>query len=178
MASPQEDGNPSLVRDLLRVLRSHHDMLRWLSATHEVAANDESAATAASSADASALADTVALVPAMPTPGGTLADVAGAVDANERHNVRLARVAARLPPRRMRVGPTMGGGYGTSLEGGCGPFSSSSLKAQRKGTRFPSAAVLIEEEHVRNMYNIALDLTDGDNLCIDLPPDLGNDVNK
>ena len=28
------------------------------------------------------------------------------------------------------------------------------------------------------MYNIALDLTDGDNLCIDLPPDLGNDVNK
>jgi len=35
-----------------------------------------------------------------------------------------------------------------------------------------------EEEHVRNMYNIALDLTDGDNLCIDLPPDLGNDVNK
>lgn len=35
-----------------------------------------------------------------------------------------------------------------------------------------------EEEHVRNMYNIALDLEDGDNLCIDLPPALGNDVNS
>jgi hypothetical protein len=35
-----------------------------------------------------------------------------------------------------------------------------------------------EEEHVRNMYNIALDLEDGDNLCIDLPPSLGNGVDR
>jgi len=36
-----------------------------------------------------------------------------------------------------------------------------------------------EEEHVRNMYNIALDIGDeDDNLCIDIPPDMGNDVNK
>ena len=35
-----------------------------------------------------------------------------------------------------------------------------------------------EEEHVRNMYNMALDLENGDNLCIDLPPDLGNGVDK
>lgn len=31
---------------LLRVLRSHHDMLRWLSATHEVTAKTKLAATA------------------------------------------------------------------------------------------------------------------------------------
>lgn len=36
-----------------------------------------------------------------------------------------------------------------------------------------------EEEHVRNMYNIALDIgDDDDNLCIDIPPEMGNDVNK
>jgi len=36
-----------------------------------------------------------------------------------------------------------------------------------------------EEEHVRNMYNIALDIGDeDDNLCIDIPPEMGNDVNK
>ena len=36
-----------------------------------------------------------------------------------------------------------------------------------------------EEEHVRNMYNIALDLEEGgDNLCIDLPPHLGNGVDR
>ena len=36
-----------------------------------------------------------------------------------------------------------------------------------------------EEEHVRNMYNIALDIgEDDDNLCIDLPPEMGNDVNR
>jgi len=35
-----------------------------------------------------------------------------------------------------------------------------------------------EEEHVRNMYNMALDLEEGDNLCIDIPPELGNDVNR
>jgi len=35
------------------------------------------------------------------------------------------------------------------------------------------------EEHVRNMYNIALDLGgDEENLCIDLPPDMGGDVTK
>jgi hypothetical protein len=28
------------------------------------------------------------------------------------------------------------------------------------------------------MYNIALDLEDGDNLCIDLPPSLGNGVER
>jgi len=35
-----------------------------------------------------------------------------------------------------------------------------------------------EEEHVRNMYNIALDLEDNTNLCIDLPPELGNDISR
>ena len=36
-----------------------------------------------------------------------------------------------------------------------------------------------EEEHYRNMYNIALDLGEGqDNLCIDIPPDTGSDVTK
>jgi len=35
-----------------------------------------------------------------------------------------------------------------------------------------------EEEHVRNMYNMAIDLEDGENLCIDLPPELGNDVKR
>jgi len=35
-----------------------------------------------------------------------------------------------------------------------------------------------EEEHVRNMYNIALDLEDGSNLCIDLPPELGNNISR
>jgi hypothetical protein len=37
-----------------------------------------------------------------------------------------------------------------------------------------------EEEHVRNMYNIALDLEEegGDNLCIDLPPHRGNGVER
>lgn len=35
-----------------------------------------------------------------------------------------------------------------------------------------------EEEHTRNMYNIALDLEEGDNLCIDLPPHLGNGVER
>jgi len=36
-----------------------------------------------------------------------------------------------------------------------------------------------EEEHLRNMYNIALDLgADEENLCIDIPPDVGNDVTK
>ena len=28
------------------------------------------------------------------------------------------------------------------------------------------------------MYNMALDLEKGDNLCIDLPPNLGNGVDK
>ena len=36
-----------------------------------------------------------------------------------------------------------------------------------------------EEEHYRNMYNIALDIgEDDDNLCIDIPPEMGNDVNR
>jgi len=36
-----------------------------------------------------------------------------------------------------------------------------------------------EEEHVRNMYNIALDIgEEDDNLCIDIPPEMGNDVNR
>jgi hypothetical protein len=36
-----------------------------------------------------------------------------------------------------------------------------------------------EEEHFRNMYNIALDIgEDDDNLCIDIPPEMGNDVNR
>ena len=35
-----------------------------------------------------------------------------------------------------------------------------------------------DEEHLRNMYNIALDLEEGEHLCIDLPPDLGNDVQR
>jgi len=37
-----------------------------------------------------------------------------------------------------------------------------------------------EEEHVRNMYNIALDIgeEEEDNLCIDIPPEIGNDVNR
>jgi len=36
-----------------------------------------------------------------------------------------------------------------------------------------------EEEHFRNMYNIALDIgDDDDNLCIDVPPEMGNNVNK
>ena len=37
-----------------------------------------------------------------------------------------------------------------------------------------------EEEHERNMYNIALDLgeTDTDNLCIDIPPEMGGDTSK
>jgi len=36
-----------------------------------------------------------------------------------------------------------------------------------------------ELEHERNMYNIALDIGEEDqNLCIDLPPELGNDVTK
>eukprot|EP00092_Neocalanus_flemingeri_P018569 GFUD01020106.1.p1 GENE.GFUD01020106.1~~GFUD01020106.1.p1 ORF type:complete len:349 (-),score=99.52 GFUD01020106.1:8-1054(-) len=36
-----------------------------------------------------------------------------------------------------------------------------------------------EEEHFRNMYNIALDIgEEDDNLCIDIPPDLGNDVKR
>ena len=36
-----------------------------------------------------------------------------------------------------------------------------------------------EEEHERNMYNIALDLgLEEDNLCIDIPPELGADVTK
>merc|ERR1711971_1336962 len=30
-----------------------------------------------------------------------------------------------------------------------------------------------EEEHVRNMYNIALDTKDSENLCIDIPPRAG-----
>jgi len=35
------------------------------------------------------------------------------------------------------------------------------------------------EEHERNMYNIALDLGgDEENLCIDIPPDMGGDVTK
>ena len=34
-----------------------------------------------------------------------------------------------------------------------------------------------EEEHQRNMYNIALDLPgEEENLCIDIPPDMGNNV--
>ena len=28
------------------------------------------------------------------------------------------------------------------------------------------------------MYNIALDLEDGSNLCIDLPPELGNNISR
>ena len=37
----------------------------------------------------------------------------------------------------------------------------------------------VKEEHLRNMYNIALDLgADEENLCIDIPPDVGNDVTK
>jgi histone-lysine N-methyltransferase SETD7 len=36
-----------------------------------------------------------------------------------------------------------------------------------------------EEEHERNMYNIALDIGEEDqNLCIDLPPDLGHDLSR
>ena len=36
-----------------------------------------------------------------------------------------------------------------------------------------------EEEHFRNMYNIALDIgEEDDNLCIDIPPEVGNDVNR
>lgn len=36
-----------------------------------------------------------------------------------------------------------------------------------------------EEEHFRNMYNIALDIgEEDDNLCIDIPPEMGNDVNR
>ena len=36
-----------------------------------------------------------------------------------------------------------------------------------------------EEEHVRNMYNIALDIgEEEDNLCINIPPHMGNDVHK
>lgn len=35
-----------------------------------------------------------------------------------------------------------------------------------------------EEEHHRNMYSLSLGLEDEDNYCLDLPPELGNDVNK
>ena len=36
-----------------------------------------------------------------------------------------------------------------------------------------------EEEHERNMYNIALDLGgEDDNLCIDIPPEMGSDSSK
>lgn len=35
-----------------------------------------------------------------------------------------------------------------------------------------------EEEHHRNMYSLSLGLEEEDNYCLDLPPELGNDVNK
>jgi len=35
-----------------------------------------------------------------------------------------------------------------------------------------------EEEHVRNMYTLAFGLKEADDLCIDVPPELGNDVNR
>lgn len=94
-------------------------------------------------------------------PGGaTLSELAEMPDAAARRLARLRRVAHRPPPRRMRIGPSYRGGYDASLENGYGPFSQSSLKSQRRGTRFPSATALIEapkveEDSSRDAFSLA-----------------------
>ena len=75
----------------------------------------------------------------------TLAKLHRTKSPEARKMVRLRRVANRLLPRRMRIGPTYGGGSDIHLEGGNGPFSSSALRYQRRGTRFPSAEATIKE---------------------------------
>ncbi|KAJ8601364.1 hypothetical protein CTAYLR_005011 [Chrysophaeum taylorii] len=72
----------------------------------------------------------------------------------DRKALRLRRVAARLPPRRMRWKPTATAmprsasidafdpARHPDVDGGCGPFSASSIRSQRHGTRFPSAEAL------------------------------------
>jgi hypothetical protein len=45
----------------------------------------------------------------------------------------------------MRIGPTYGDVKNIHLEHGAGPYSASSIRYQRRGTRFPTAAKHIEE---------------------------------
>mmetsp|Transcript_13235 Transcript_13235/g.44236 ORF Transcript_13235/g.44236 Transcript_13235/m.44236 type:complete len:1291 (+) Transcript_13235:162-4034(+) len=86
-------------------------------------------------------------------------DLAASADPRLR---RLTNVANRPPPRRMRLEPTQKEGAAPSPSAstfsgttsthdaaplnGLGPFSYSSLRSQRRGTRFPSAEALIAEQ--------------------------------
>jgi len=51
----------------------------------------------------------------------------------------------------MRIGPTYGDGKNIHLENGAGPYSASSIRYQRRGTRFPTAAKHVEETQKAKM---------------------------